>query len=164
MQAVYILNGSINVWWIGERLELRKKILHNVYLKPKVTLHCYNIYLFWVLVSGILNVFDSYWSSINYSYVNYISCFCCHKCNHNALMKEAWGQNKLFQNASILMCYCSFAIGQFSTLKNQFARQTLELLFKVKISANNPSSNTKSCVLRTYPFLWTLQCFQWNFP
>ena len=32
----------------------------NLYLKPKVTLHCYYIYLFWVLVSGILNVFYSY--------------------------------------------------------------------------------------------------------
>ena len=31
-----------------------------IYLRPKVTLHCYYIYLFWVLVSGILNVFDSY--------------------------------------------------------------------------------------------------------
>ena len=29
-----------------------------IYLKPKETLHCYNIYLFWVLVSGILNVFS----------------------------------------------------------------------------------------------------------
>ena len=39
-----------------------------IYFKPKVTLPCYNIYLFWILVSGILNVFDSYKSSINYSY------------------------------------------------------------------------------------------------
>ena len=31
-----------------------------IYLRPKVTLHCYYIYLFWVLVSGILNVFNSY--------------------------------------------------------------------------------------------------------
>ena len=31
-----------------------------IYLRPKVTLHCYHIYLFWVLVSGILNVFNSY--------------------------------------------------------------------------------------------------------
>ena len=28
-----------------------------LYLKPKVTLHCYYMYLFWELVSGILNVF-----------------------------------------------------------------------------------------------------------
>ena len=34
--------------------------LAQIYLKPKVTLHCYNIYLFWIFVSGILNVFDSY--------------------------------------------------------------------------------------------------------
>ena len=31
-----------------------------IYLKPKVTLHCYYICLFWALVSGILNVFNSY--------------------------------------------------------------------------------------------------------
>ena len=38
-------------------------VLHKetlIYLKPKVTLHCFYIYLFWVLVSGILNVFNSY--------------------------------------------------------------------------------------------------------
>ena len=39
-----------------------------IYLKPKVTLRCYYIYLFWVLVSGILNVFNSYKTSIDYSY------------------------------------------------------------------------------------------------
>ena len=31
-----------------------------LYLKPKVTLHCYYICLFWALVSGILNEFNSY--------------------------------------------------------------------------------------------------------
>ena len=31
-----------------------------IYLKPKVTLHCYYIYLFWLLVSDILNVVNSY--------------------------------------------------------------------------------------------------------
>ena len=51
------------------------------------------------------------------------------KCNNNALMKEARGQNKLFHNASFLMCYCSFAIGQFSLLKNQSERQAIKLLF-----------------------------------
>ena len=30
---------------------------------------------------------------------------CCHKCNHKAIMKHARVQNKLFQNASILICY-----------------------------------------------------------
>ena len=39
------------------------------------------------------------------------------------------GQNKFFQNASLLMCYCSFVIGQFSLLKNQSERQAIELLF-----------------------------------
>ena len=58
-------------------------------------------------------------------------------------MKEARGQNKLFQNASLLMRYCSFAIGQFLTLKNQSEKQAIELLFKVQISPDHPSSNTK---------------------
>ena len=57
-------------------------------------------------------------------------------------MKEERGQNKLFQNASLLMCYCSFAIGQFLTLKNQSEKQVIVLLFKVQISPDHPSSNT----------------------
>ena len=57
-------------------------------------------------------------------------------------MKEARGKNKLFQNASLLMGYCSFAIGQFLILKNQSERQAIELLFKVQISLDHPSSNT----------------------
>ena len=48
---------------------------------------------------------------------------------NNALMKEARGQNKVFHNSSLLMCYCSFAIGQFSLLKNQSERQAIKLLF-----------------------------------
>ena len=69
-------------------------------------------------------------------------------------MKDARGQNNLFQNASLLMCYCSFAIGQFLILKNQSERQAIELLFKVQISLDHPSSNTiRVVVLRTYPFL-----------
>ena len=47
-------------------------------------------------------------------------------------MKEARGQNKLFQNASPLMC--CFAIGHFLILKNQYERQAIEFLFKVQIS------------------------------
>ena len=69
--------------------------------------------------------------------------FCCHKCNHKLLMKEARGQKKLFQNASLLVCYCSFEIRQFSSLKNLSERQAIELLFKVQISPDHPSSNTK---------------------
>ena len=71
-----------------------------------------------------------------------ISCFCCHKCNYNAIMKEARGQNKLFQNASLLMCYCCFAIGQFLTLKNHSEKQAIVLWFKVQISSDHLSSNT----------------------
>ena len=52
------------------------------------------------------------------------------------------GQNKLFQNASLLMCCGSFAIGQFLSLKNQSGKQAIELLFKVQISPDHPSSNT----------------------
>ena len=57
-------------------------------------------------------------------------------------MKEARGQNKLFLNASRLMWYCSFEIGQFSTLKKQPERQAIKLLFKVQISLDYFSSNT----------------------
>ena len=32
----------------------------HIYLKPKVTLHCYHICHVWVLLSDILNVFNSY--------------------------------------------------------------------------------------------------------
>ena len=47
-------------------------------------------------------------------------------------MKEARGQNKIFQNASLLMYYCSFAIEQLLILKNQSERQAIELLLKVQ--------------------------------
>ena len=50
--------------------------------------------------------------------------------------------NKVFQNASILMCYCSFEIGQFSTLNNQSERQAIEMLFKFQISPDHPSCST----------------------
>ena len=33
------------------------------------------------------------------------------KCNHKALMKHARDQNNLFQYASLLMCFCTFATG-----------------------------------------------------
>ena len=68
-------------------------------------------------------------------------------------MKEARGQNKLSQNLSLLMCYCSFAIGQFLILKSQSEKQAIELLFKFQIGPDRPLSNTNySCVLRTYLF------------
>ena len=47
-------------------------------------------------------------------------------------MEEARGQNKLFQNASPLMCYYSSAIGQFLTLKNQSKNRLLHFCLKFK--------------------------------
>ena len=41
----------------------------------------------------------------------YFEVFVYHKCNHKIVMKHARGQNKLFQNASHLMCFCDFATG-----------------------------------------------------
>ena len=57
-------------------------------------------------------------------------------------MKRARGQNNLFQNASLLMCFCGFPTGQFYTLKTQSVRHAIELLFKVQISPVHPTSNT----------------------
>ena len=71
-------------------------------------------------------------------------------------MKEARGQNKLFQNASLLICYCSFAIGQFLILKNQSERQAIELLFKVQISLDHPSSNTIRVVVYVHTHFYEL--------
>ena len=100
-----------------------------------------------------LNVFNSYQSSIIYSYESWISCFCCHKCNHNALMKEARGQNKLFQNASLLMCYCSFAIGQFLILNNQSEKRLLYCCLKFKSARITLRvTHIRVVFLRTYPF------------
>ena len=80
-------------------------------------------------------------------------------------MKPTRVQNKLFQNASLLMCYCSIETGQFQTLKTQSERHAIELLFKVQISPDQPTNNTNERdILLPYPFLGTLQCFQWNFP
>ena len=57
------------------------------------------------------------------------------------------GAKKLCQNASLLMCYCSFVTGHFLTLKNQSIRQANELLLKGQISPDHPLGNTNySCV------------------
>ena len=61
---------------------------------------------------------------------------------HNALMKPTRVQTKLFQNTSLLMCYCSIVIGQFQILKTQSERHAIELLLKVQISSDQPTSNT----------------------
>ena len=80
-------------------------------------------------------------------------------------MKEARWQNKLFQNAPLLMCYCSFAIGQFLTLKNQSEKQAIELLFKVQISPDHPSSTQIRVVfLRTYPLFVNFTVLSMEFP
>ena len=80
-------------------------------------------------------------------------------------MKEARGQNKLFQNASRLMCCCSFAIGHFLILKNQSKIQAIELLFKVQISLEHPSSNTnQSCVFTYIPIFVNFTMLSMEFP
>ena len=57
-------------------------------------------------------------------------------------MKHVKGQNKLFQNASLLMCFCRVMIGQFLTLKTQSVRRAIELLFKDKKSLDHTTSYT----------------------
>ena len=54
---------------------------------------------------------------------------CSHKCNHMTVMKHSKGQNKLFKNASLLMCFCNFATEHFLTLKTQSVRHVTELMF-----------------------------------
>ena len=58
------------------------------------------------------------------------------------ILKPAWVQNKLFQNASLLMCFHNFATVYFLTLKAQFTRHVIELMYKVQISPDYPTSNT----------------------
>ena len=57
-------------------------------------------------------------------------------------MKHASDQNKLFQNASHLMCFCYFAIGYLLTLKTQFVRCVIEFMFKDQIIPDHTTSNT----------------------
>ena len=57
-------------------------------------------------------------------------------------MKHARGQNKVFQNASILMYFCNFVTGYFWTIKTQSVRNVIGLMFKVQISPDHPTSNT----------------------
>ena len=67
--------------------------------------------------------------------------FLLSKCIHKALMKHARGQNKLFQNESLLMCFCSFATGHFQISNIQSVRHAIELLFKFQINPNHHTSN-----------------------
>ena len=44
------------------------------------------------------------------------------KCSHKTVMKHARGQNKLFQNASHLICFCNFATGYFLNFKDSVCK------------------------------------------
>ena len=65
-----------------------------------------------------------------------------HKCNHKTVTKHVRGQNKRFQKALHLMCFCNFATGYFLTLKTQFVRRVIEFMVKYQISLDHPTSNT----------------------
>ena len=69
-------------------------------------------------------------------------------------MKEDRGQNKLFLNASLLMCYCSSAIGQILTLKNRSIKNRLLHCYLKFKSARITLRVTQIRVvfLRKYPF------------
>ena len=56
-------------------------------------------------------------------------------------MKNARGQNKIFQNASHLMCFCNIATGYFLFFKTQFVKRVIEFMFKDQISLDHPTSN-----------------------
>ena len=63
------------------------------------------------------------------------------------------------------MCCCSFASKHFLILKNQYERQAIELLFKVRISLDRPSSNTnKSCVFTYIPLFVNFTMLSMEFP
>ena len=49
-------------------------------------------------------------------------------------MKHAMEQNKLFQNASLLMCIPNFGVRQIKIFKTQSERHAITLLFKVQTS------------------------------
>ena len=73
-------------------------------------------------------------------------------------MKPTRVQNKLFQIASLLMCYCSIEIGQFQILTTQSRSHAIELSFKVQISPDQPMSNTNERgIFTSIPILGNLQ-------
>ena len=45
--------------------------------------------------------------------------------NHKTIMKPAWVQNKLFQNASLSMCFHNFVTGYCLTVKAQSTRHVI---------------------------------------
>ena len=70
-----------------------------------------------------------------------------------------------FQNASLLMCYCSFEIRQFYFLNTESEMHEIEELLMFK-SARKTQHVTQiiEVDLRAYTVLRTLQCFKWIFP
>ena len=57
-------------------------------------------------------------------------------------MKEARGQYKLFQSASLLDVTVALRLDIFLISKNQSERQAIELSLKVQISPDRTSSST----------------------
>ena len=87
--------------------------MFEIYLKPKITLHCLYIY---ILVSNILMcLIHIKVRSIIHKAVEFYGVFLLSKMQSQGPNKtcKSEGGNKLFQNLSLLMCYCSFEIGQF---------------------------------------------------
>ena len=70
------------------------------------------------------------------------------------LMNETMWQTKRFQNASLLICYCSFAIRQFLILKTQSKRQAIELLSWLSFVVSN-------CEFVTFPLVSWVRCDTW---
>ena len=114
-----------------------------LYLKPKVTLHCYYMYLFWELVSGILNVFIHIkLQSIIHMTDEFLG-FTVINATTMPQWKKQGGKINFSKMHHFWMCYCSFAIGHFFfILKNQSEIQAIELLLKAQISPDHPSRNT----------------------
>ena len=60
---------SLKIFYVSNSCQITQlRVTSYIYLRPKVTLHCKYICIFRVLISVILNVFDSYQSPINSLY------------------------------------------------------------------------------------------------
>ena len=78
-------------------------------------------------------------------------------------MKHARGQNKLFQNASHLMCFCNFANGYFLSLKTRFVRRVIEFMFKDQKARIIPRvTQTRVVILRPSHFCELNSSFNGN--
>ena len=67
--------------------------------------------------------------------------FYCHKRNERSKGGGGGGKINCFQSASLLDVLVLLCDWTFFILKNQSKRQAIELLFKVQISPDHPSSN-----------------------